>query len=151
MSEKLNYDDVVEKLEADGIMQEPDANWIIEYMASEYGGSLDTTSDFVDNKYDLKIYSESTSDGYDIFWCTIDDRPYVCQDGFYYEDYETWSEQAVEHMTQGGNVWVESHIWDDMEYNFNHELEQWWSDVYDDLHSEKVDELIDDGYEYEDE
>lgn len=151
MSEKLNYDDVVEKLEADGIMQEPDANWIIEYMASEYGGSLDTTSDFVDNKYDLKIYSESTSDGYDIFWCTIDDRPYVCQDGFYYEDYETWSEQAVEHMTQGGNVWVESHIWDDMESDFNLELEQWWSDVYDDLHSEKVDELIDDGYEYEDE
>lgn len=149
MSEKLNYDDVVEKLEADGIMQEPDANWIIEYMASEYGGSLDTTSDFVDNKYDLKIYSESTSDGYDIFWCTIDDRPYVCQDGFYYEDYETWSEQAVEHMTQGGNVWVESHIWDDMESDFNLELEQWWSDVYDDLHSEKVDELIDDGYEYE--
>lgn len=151
MSEKLNYDDVVEKLEADGIMQEPDANWIIEYMASEYGGSLDTTSDFVDNKYDLKIYSESTSDGYDIFWCTIDDRPYVCQDGFYYEDYETWSEQAVEHMTQGGNVWVESHIWDDMESDFNLELEQWWSDVYDDLHSEKVDELINDGYEYEDE
>ena len=151
MSETINFDDVVEKLEADGIMQEPDANWIIEYMASEYGGSLDTTSDFVDNKYDLKIYSESTSDGYDIFWCTIDDRPYVCQDGFYYEDYETWSEQAVEHMTQGGNVWVESHIWDDMESDFNLELEQWWSDVYDDLHSEKVDELIDDGYEYEDE
>ena len=151
MSEKLNYDDVVEKLEADGIMQEPDANWIIEYMASEYGGSLDTTSDFVDNKYDLKIYSESTSDGYDIFWCTIDDKPYVCQDGFYYEDYETWSEQAVEHMTQGGNVWVESHIWDDMESDFNLELEQWWSDVYDDLHRDKIDELIDDGYEYEDE
>ena len=151
MSETINFDDVVEKLEADGIMQEPDANWIIEYIASEYGGSLDTTSDFVDNKYDLKIYSESTSDGYDIFWCTIDDRPYVCQDGFYYEDYETWSEQAVEHMTQGGNVWVESHIWDDMESDFNLELEQWWSDVYDDLHSEKVDELIDDGYEYEDE
>ena len=151
MSETINFDDVVEKLEADGIMQEPDANWIIEYIASEYGGSLDTTSDFVDNRYDLKIYSESTSDGYDIFWCTIDDRPYVCQDGFYYEDYQTWSEQAVEHMTQGGNVWVESHIWDDMESDFNLELEQWWSDVYDDLHSEKVDELIDDGYEYEDE
>ena len=150
MSEKLNYDDVVEKLEADGIMQEPDANWIIEYMASEYGGSLDTTSDFVDNRYDLKIYSESTSDGYDIFWCTIDDRPYVCQDGFYYEDYETWSEQAVEHMTQGGNVWIESHIWDDMEYDFNLELQQWWEDVYDELHREKIDELVDDGYEYED-
>lgn len=149
MSEKLNYDDVVEKLEADGIMQEPDLNWILEYMAANYGGHIDNTSSFVDNKYDLKIYSESTSDGYDIFWCTVDERPYVCQDGYYYEDYQAWSEQAVEHMTQGGNVWVESHIWDDMEQDFDEEMAQWWSDVYDDLHSEKVDELIDDGYEYE--
>jgi hypothetical protein len=151
MSEILNYDDVVEKLEADGIMQEPDLNWILEYMAENYGGHLDNTSDFVDNKYDLKIYSESTNDGYDIFWCTVDERPYVCQDGYYYEDYQAWSEQAVEHMTQGGNVWVESHIWDDMEQDFDEEMAQWWSDVYDDLHSEKVDELVDDGYEYEDE
>lgn len=149
MSEKLNYDDVVEKLEADGIMQEPDLNWILEYMAANYGGHIDNTSSFVDNKYDLKIYSESTNDGYDIFWCTVDERPYVCQDGYYYEDYQAWSEQAVEHMTQGGNVWVESHIWDDMEQDFDEEMAQWWSDVYDDLHSEKVDELIDDGYEYE--
>ena len=149
MSEKLNYDDVVEKLEADGIMQEPDLNWILEYMATNYGGHIDNTSSFVDNKYDLKIYSESTSDGYDIFWCTVDERPYVCQDGYYYEDYQAWSEQAVDHMTQGGNVWVESHIWDDMEQDFGEEMAQWWSDVYDDLHSEKVDELIDDGYEYE--
>ena len=151
MSEKLNYDDVVEKLEADGIMQEPDLNWILEYMAENYGGHLDNTSDFVDNKYDLKIYSESTYDGYDIFWCTVDERPYVCQDGYYYEDYQAWSEQAVEHMTQGGTVWVESHIWDDMEQDFDEEMAQWWSDVYDDLHSEKVDELVDDGYEYEEE
>ena len=149
MSEKLNYDDVVEKLEADGIMQEPDLNWILEYMAANYGGHIDNTSSFVDNKYDLKIYSESTSDGYDIFWCTVDERPYVCQDGYYYEDYQAWSEQAVDHMTQGGNVWVESHIWDDMEQDFDEEMAQWWSDVYDDLHSEKVDELIDDGHEYE--
>tara|TARA_B100000424_G_scaffold255661_1_gene234818 strand:+ start:840 stop:1292 length:453 start_codon:yes stop_codon:yes gene_type:complete len=150
MSETINFDDVVEKLDADGIMQEPDANWIIEYMASEYGGSLDTTSDFVDNKYDLKIYSESTYDGYDIYWCTIDDKPHVCQDGYYYEDYTEWSERAIEHITQGGNVWIESHIWDDMEYDFNLELQQWWEDVYDELHREKIDELVDDGYEYED-
>ena len=149
MSEKLNYDDVVEKLNEDGIMQEPDLNWILEYMAENYGGHIDNTSSFVDNKYDLKIYSESTNDGYDIFWCTVDERPYVCQDGYYYEDYQAWSEQAVEHMTHGGNVWIESHIWDDMEQDFDEEMAQWWSDVYDDLHSEKVDELIDDGHEYE--
>ena len=56
MSEKLNYDDVVEKLNEDGIMQEPDANWIIEYIGSEYGGNIDNTSEWLDNKHDLKIY-----------------------------------------------------------------------------------------------
>ena len=71
--------------------------------------------------------------------------------GYYYEDYQAWSEQAIEALSHGQNVWIESHIWDDMEYDFNHELEQWWTDVYDDLHADKVDELINDGYEYEDE
>ena len=59
--------------------------------------------------------------------------------------------KAIEALNDGQNVWIESHIWDEMEYDFNHELEQWWSDVYDDLHSDKVDELINDGYEYDDE
>ena len=151
MSEKLNYDDVVEKLEADGIMQEPDATWLLEYINTEYGGSLDTESSWSENKHSLKIYSESTADGYDIYWCTFDEKPYVCQDGYQYEDYQAWSEQAIEELSNGGNVYIESHIWDDMEYDFNHELETWWADVYDDLHSDKVDELINDGYEYEDE
>ena len=149
MSEKLNYDDVVEKLNEDGIMQEPDLNWILEYMAANYGGHMDNTSSFVDNKYDLKIYSESTSDGYDIFWCTVDERPYVCQDGYYYEDYQAQSEQAVEHMTQGGNVWVESHIWDDMEWDFNHKLQEWWQDIYEEFWDQYKDEVLDSGDYYE--
>ena len=150
MSEKLNYDDVVLKLEEDGIMQEPDASWLLEYINTEYGGSLDTESSWSENKHSLKIYSESTADGYDIFWCTFDDNPYVCQDGYQYEDYQAWSEQAIEELSNGGNVYIESHIWDDMEYDFNYELETWWQDVYEDLHKDKVDELIDEGYEYED-
>ena len=150
MAEQLTYDDVVEKLEADGIMQEPDASWLLEYINTEYGGSLDTESSWSENKHSLKIYSESTADGYDIFWCTFDDKPYVCQDGYQYEDYQAWSEQAIEELSNGGNVYIESHIWDDMEYDFNYELETWWQDVYEDLHKDKVDELIDEGYEYED-
>ena len=44
-NEKLTYDDIVEKLEVeDGIMQEPDMNWILEYITSEYGSNLDNTS-----------------------------------------------------------------------------------------------------------
>ena len=127
MAELLTDDIIHEALQADGIMQEPDANWLLEYINTEYGGSLDTESSWSENKHSLKIYSESTADGYDIYWCTFDEKPYVCQDGYQYEDHSAWSEQAIEELTNGGNVYIESPIWDDMEWEFNHELEQWWS------------------------
>ena len=149
MAELLTDDIIIEKLEQDGFMEEPDGPWILEYIEQEHGGKLDTTSDFVDDKCTLKIYSESTYDGYDIFWCTQDERPYVSQDGYYYEDYSDWSDRALDELASGTNVWIESHIWSDMEYEFNHALEQWWQDVYEDLSEEKKEELLDSGDYYE--
>jgi hypothetical protein len=151
MAELLTDEIINEALEADGIMQEPDANWLLEYIETEYGGKLDKESSWSDNKHNLKIYSESTADGYDIYWCTYDEKPYVCQDGYQYEDYPAWSEQAIEALNDGQNVWIESHIWDDMEYEFNYELEQWWTDIYEDKFNDKKDELLDSGDYYEDE
>ena len=149
MAELLTDEIIIEKLEQDGFMEEPDGPWLLEYIAEEYGGNLDTTSDYVDDNYTLKIYSESTYDGYDIYWCTHDDKPYVSQDGYYYEDYSDWSDKALDELTSGSNVWVESHIWDDMEYEFNHTLEQWWQDVYEELFNDAKDELLDSGNYYE--
>ena len=150
MAELLTDEIIIEKLnEEDGIMQEPDGPWLREYLYEQYGGNLDTTSDYIDDKWTLKIYSESTYDGYDIFWCTFDDKPHVCQDGYQYEDYPAWSEQAIEALTDNQEVWIESHIWDDIEYEFNHELEQWWTDIYEDKFNDKKDELIDSGDYYE--
>ena len=146
--ELLTEDIIIEALESDGIMQEPDANWLIEYIESEYGGNLDNTSDWCDKPHILKIYSESTYDGYDIYWCTHDERPYVSQDGFYYEDYSEWSQRTLEELVNGTNVWVENHIWDNMEWDFNAELEQWWQDVYEELFDEKKEELLDSGDYY---
>tara|TARA_R100001015_G_C4598944_1_gene154011 strand:+ start:306 stop:767 length:462 start_codon:yes stop_codon:yes gene_type:complete len=147
---ELLTDEIIQQaLEADGIMMEPDAPWLLEYINSEYGGKLDTTSNWCDDKYKLKVYSESTADGYDIYWCTHDERPYVSQDGYQYEDYSQWSERVIEELTSGSDAWIERHIWDDMEYDFNHELEQWWSDVYEELEKDKKDELLDSG-EYTD-
>ena len=151
MAELLTDDIITDALVDDGIMEEPDAPWLLEYIESEYGGKIDNTSDWCDKRHNLKIYSESTADGYDIFWCTYDEKPYVCQDGYQYEDYAAWSEQAIEALTDGQDVWVESHIWDDMEYEFNHELEQWWQDIYEDKFNDKKDELIDSGDYYEEE
>ena len=151
MAELLTDDIITEALNSDGIMEEPDAPWLLEYINTEYGGELDNTTDWLDNKYGLKIYSESTADGYDIYWCTHEEKPYVSQDGYYYEDHTEWSDQAIEQLTSGSKVWVEPHVWSDMEYEFNHALEEWWQDVYEDLFNDKKDELLDSGDYYEDE
>ena len=149
MAKLLTDDIIIEKLEQDGIMMEPDANWLIEYINSEYGGTLDNTTDWCDQNFMLKIYSESTYDGYDIYFCTFEDKPYVSQDGYYYEDYSDWSDRAIDELSNGSNVYIEPHIWDDMEYDFNYELEQWWTDVYMELFEEMKGELLDSGDYYE--
>ena len=150
MAELLTDEIIIEHLEMDGFMEEPDAPWLLEFIETEYGGKLDTESDFVDDRWTLKIYSEMTYDGYDIFWCTFEDKPYVSQDGYYYEDHSEWSEQAIEQLTSGDKVWVEPHVWSDMEYDFNYELEQWWTDVYEEKFNDKKDELLDsEEYYYE--
>lgn len=143
--EILTDEIIIEKLNEDGIMEEPDGPWLLEYIESEYGGNLDTISDYINDNYTLKIYSESTYDCYDIYWCTHDDRPHVSQDGYYYEDYSDWSDKALDELTSGGNVWVENHIWSDMEWDFNHRLQEWWQDVYEELMDEKKEELLDTG------
>ena len=148
MAELLTEDIIHDALQEDSIMHEPDAGWIFEYIKSEHGGNLDTESTWSDNR-GLKIYSESTCDSYDIYWCTYDEKPYVSEDGYYYEDHQAWSEEAIEALTNGQDVWIESHIWDDMEYDFNHELEAWWQDVYEDKFNDKKDELLDSGDYYE--
>ena len=149
MAELLTDEIIIEKLNEDGIMQEPDGPWLREYIYENYGGQLDTTSDFVDDKWTLKIYSEMTYDGYDIFWCTFEDKPYISQDGYYYEDYSDWSTRAVEELTSGTNVWVDPCLWDDMEYEFNYELEQWWTDIYQEYWDQYREELLDSGEYYE--
>ncbi len=149
MAELLTDDIIIKHLEMDGFMEEPDGPWLLEYIETEYGGKLDNTSDFVDDKWSLKIYSESTADSYDIYWCTHDERPYVSQDGYYYEDYAEWSDQAVQELTSGGNVWVDPNLLSDMEYDFNYELELWWADIYQEYWDQYKEELLDTQEYYE--
>ena len=149
MAELLTDEIIIEHLEGDGFMEEPDAPWLLEYIETEYGGKLDNSSDFVDDKWTLKIYSEMTYDGYDIFWCTFEDKPYVSQDGYYYEDYSDWATKAIEELTSGTNVWIDPCLWDGMEYEFNYELEQWWTDIYQEYWDQYREELLDSGEYYE--
>ncbi len=149
MAELLTDEIIIEHLNDNyGYMEEPDGPFILQLIEEEYGGKLDNTSDWVDNRYTLKIYSESTADSYDIYWCTHDEKPYVGQDGYYYEDYASWSSQAIDELTSGCDVWVEPHLWSDMEYDFNYELERWWEDIYMEHWDEMKTELLDSGDYY---
>ena len=150
-NEKLNYDDVVEKLDADGIMQEPDMNWILEYITSEYGGNLDNTSSWAQGAEGLLVYTESTADCYDVYACTHEHngpRDFG-SDVYYYCDGAEFAERILDTLVNNQNVWVADHVWDEIEDDLDCELAEWWSNVYDSLHDDKVDELVDDGYEYE--
>ncbi len=154
MSEILNYDDVVLKLEEDdGIMQEPDMNWILEYITTEYGGNLDNTSGWAQGKEGLLIYTETTADSYDVYACTSDHNGPrdFSSDIYYYADGVEFAERALDTLCNYENVWIADHVWDEMEDDFDYALTEWWSDVYDDLHQDKVDELESDGYKYEEE
>ena len=151
-NEKLNYDDIVEKLEVeDGIMQEPDTNWILEYVASTYGGNLDNTSSWAQGAEGLLVYTESTADSYDVYACTSEHNGPrdFCSDVYYYCDAPEFAERIVDTLCNNQNVWVAEHVWDDIEDDVECELAEWYSDVYDGLHEDKVEEIISDGYEYD--
>ena len=149
MAELLTDDIITSALVDDGIMEEPDAPWLLEYIDTEYGGKLDNTTSWSDKKHQLKIYSESTADGYEIYFCTHEEKPYVSQDGYYYEDHGEWSEQAISELTSGNEVWIAPEIWSDMEYDFNYELEQWWTDIYEEFWEQYKEELLESGDYYE--
>ena len=150
-NEKLNYDDVVEKLEADGIMQEPDMNWILEYITSEYSASIDSESSWAKGTEGLLIYTESTADSYDVYACTSehDSVRDFGSDIFYYVDGAEFAERILDTLVNNQDVWVADYVWDEIEDDLDCELAEWWSNVYDSLHDDKVDELVDEGYEYE--
>ena len=54
MAELLTDDIITDALVDDGIMEEPDAPWLLEYIESEHGGKLDTETTWCDDKHKLK-------------------------------------------------------------------------------------------------
>lgn len=145
-----DYDDVTEMLRVDGIMEEPDMNWILEYIESEYSCKLDYTSGWAKGGEGLLIYTESTADSYDLYAVTSDHNGVkdFGSDIYYYVAGEEFSERALECLLNYEDVWVADHVWDEMEPDFDFALAEWWSGVYEDLHADKVDMLTENGHEY---
>ena len=151
MAEILTDEIIIEQLENDGFMQEPDSNWILEYIEDEYGGKLDTESSWANGHEDRLIYYQSTADMYEVYISTESHNHkdlYFEQDVYYYMDANQFTQDILDSITSGGESWVDPNVWDEMAYDFNYELEAWWQDIYDELYEQKKEELIDSG-EYE--
>ncbi len=148
MAELLTDDIIIEHLENDGFMEEPDAPWILEYINAEYGGELDTDSSWAKGREDRLIYTQSTADSYELYVSTEshDHKDlYFEQDVYYYMDSTQFAEDIINSITNGGEAWCDPNLWSDLEYEFNYELEQWWTDIYVEMMDEKKEELLDTG------
>ena len=132
MAELLTDEIIIEKLEGDGFMMEPDAPWLLEYINTEYGGELDTDSSWAKGHEDRLIYYQSTADSYEVYVSTESHdhkNLYFEQEVFYYMDAAQFAEDIINSITHGGSAWVDPSIWSELEYEFNYELESWWQDI----------------------
>ena len=140
--EELEKDDIIFGLEGD------DAK---DVLLAEWGSNFDTEKSWADGHEGLIIYVQSTADNYEVYVCTEshDNNLYWENDVYYYEAHQDWMERVIDTLRHGSDVWVDSCIWSDMEYEadtaFTYAYEDWYSDLFD----EKKDELLDSG-DYDD-
>ena len=64
-------------------------------------------------KADVKAYTESTADGYELFIVTFNDQnPSINEDVHYYDS--DVAEQVMEHLERGYSVYIDEYLYDDV-------------------------------------
>ena len=97
-------------------------------------------------RYDMQFYTETTADGYEIWVATEDERnPYLSEDLYYYDS--DWLEKMPDAMTNGSNIYYDIDFDD---YAFQDVIDNVYEDYFNDIKQEVENELIEEGYEWED-
>ena len=96
-------------------------------------GYLDTSMyhDMNDwDKADVKVYTESTADGYELFVVTFDDQnPSINEDVHYYDS--DVADRVMEHLDQGYSVYIDEYLYDDV--YFDEQFEEYFVSHVDDI------------------
>ena len=96
-------------------------------------GYLDTTMyhDMNDwDKADVKAYTESTADGYELFVVTFDDQnPSINEDVHYYDS--DVADRVMEHLDQGYSVYMDEYLYDDV--YLDEQFEEYFMSHVDDI------------------
>ena len=94
---------------------------------------LDTTMyhDMNDwDKADVKVYTESTADGYELFVVTFDDQnPSINEDVHYYDS--DVADRVMENLEQGYSVYIDEYLYDDI--YLDEQFEEYFSSFVDDI------------------
>ena len=152
MAELLTDEIIIEHLENNyGLQEEPDGPAILEILLNKYDGSLDTESSWAKGNEDRIQYYQSTADSYEVYITTEshDHKDiYFEQDVYYYLDHDQFSQDIIDVLLYGGSVWCDPNIWDDLEYEFNYQLVDWYNDFYMEKRDEAEEELLNSGDYY---
>jgi len=144
MSKILTDDLVLERLFEQGIgsVHETDHDDKLDAIKEHYEFSI--TEDW--GNPDIMFYTETTTDGYEVWVATDDDRsPSLTDDVYYYDN--DWLEKMPQAMYDGANIYYQD--LNEEDYAFQEVVDE----VYEDFYSEKMqdieDELLNEGYERE--
>jgi hypothetical protein len=146
---KLKLDDelVRQLLSEDNVTAADDTNQdiMLERIKNHFDFEI---TDGWDKNPDMMFYTETTSDGYEVWIATDDDRhPSINEDVYYYES--DWLEKMEDAMTDGMNIYFQE--LNDDNYEFQEVVHNVYEEYYNDKRQELIEKLIDDGYEWEEE
>jgi len=146
---KLKLDDelVRQLLSEDNVTAADDTNQdiMLERIKNHFDFEI---TDGWNNNPDIMFYTETTSDGYEVWIATDDDRhPSINEDVYYYES--DWLEKMEDAMTDGMTIYFQE--LNDDNYEFQEVVHNVYEEYYNDKRQELIEKLIDDGYEWEEE
>ena len=148
MSKKILTQELIEQKLADkGYPLTHDEGMTYEFMLKKVCEYYDAEiSEDWDDNADFFIYSETTADGYEVYIATNSPRnPSINEDVYYYDS--DLAEALENALVDGARIYV-----DYLQDDYVHEAaEAAYDYLYEELINETENELIDEGYEYEDE
>jgi hypothetical protein len=149
MSKKILTDDLIlDKLAMYEVYPSEDLDYDKKINAIKDHFDFSISSDW--GNPDMMFYTETTSDGYEVWIATDDDRhPSINEDVYYYEN--DWLEKMADAMTDGRDIYFQDYDDDAENYEFQEVIDEVYDDYFNDKKQEVENELIDEGYEWEDE
>ena len=149
MSKKILTDDLIlDKLAMYEVYPSEDLDYDKKINAIKDHFDFSISSDW--GNPDIMFYTETTSDGYEVWIATDDDRhPSINEDVYYYEN--DWLDKMADAMTDGRDIYFQDYDDDAENYEFQEVIDEVYDDYFNDKKQEVENELIEEGYEWEDE